>query len=116
MNVQPRHRTLHDRSAAPVAPARTPGAFGRLMRGIRKHPLVTGGLIVLMAAGAGYVVQTRTGGGDGIPIVEPAVRGDVEELVTALGSLTPLKSVDVGAQVSGQLDQLLVQIGDEVEK
>ena len=117
MNVQPRHRTLHDRPAtAPVAPARPPGAFGRLMRGIRKHPFVTGGRIVLMAAGAGYAVQTRTAGDGGTPIVEPAVRGDVEELVTALGSLTPLRSVDVGAQVSGQLDKLLVSIGDEVEQ
>ena len=117
MNVQPRHRTLHDRQpTAPLAPARPPGAFGRLMRRIRKHPFVTGGLIVLMAAGAGYVVQTRTAGNGGTPIVEPAVRGDVEELVTALGSLTPLKSVDVGAQVSGQLVRLLVNIGDEVEE
>jgi macrolide-specific efflux system membrane fusion protein len=84
------------------------------MRSIRRHPLVTTGLIVLMAAGAGYAVQTQTSGGGGVPIVEPAVRGDVEELVTALGSLTPLKSVDVGAQVSGQLAKLLVNIGDEV--
>lgn len=115
MNVQPRLRTVQDRPAAPPPP-RSPGAFGRLMRRIRKHPLVTAGLVVLLAAGAGYVVQTRTAGNGGTPIVEPAVRGTVEELVTALGSLTPLKSVDVGAQVSGQLDKLLVNIGDEVKE
>jgi len=117
MNVQPRHRTLHDRQpTAPVAPPRPPGAFGRLVRRIRKHPIVTAGLIVLIAAGAGYAVQTQTAGSGGTPIVEPAVRGDVEELVTALGSLTPLKSVDVGAQVSGQLSNLTVAIGDTVTK
>jgi macrolide-specific efflux system membrane fusion protein len=114
MNVQPRHRNLQDR--APVAPTRQPGAFGRLMRGFRKHPLVTGGLIVLMAAGAGYVVQSETSGTGGTAIIAPAVRGDIEEVVTALGSLTPLKSVDVGAQVSGQLDKLMVNIGDEVKQ
>ena len=103
MNVQPRHRNLQDRPQAPVAP-RQLGAFGRLMRRIRKHPIVTGGLIVLMAAGAGYVVQTRTAGSGGTPIVEPAVRGDIEEVVTALGSLTPLTSVDVGAQVLDRPD------------
>src|SRR6188474_2242589 len=115
MNVQPRHRNLQDRPPqAPVAP-RQPGAFGRMMRRIRKHPLVTGGLIVLLAAGAGYVLQSETSA-NGTPIVEPAVRGTIEEVVTALGSLTPLKSVDVGAQVSGQLDKLLVNIGDEVKQ
>ena len=117
MNVQPRHRNLQERAptAPPLAPPRQPGALGRMMRRIRKHPFITAGLIVLLAAGAGYVVQTRTAGNGGTPLVEPAARGDVEELVTALGSLTPLKSVDVGAQVSGQLDKLLVQIGDEVK-
>jgi macrolide-specific efflux system membrane fusion protein len=116
MNVQPRHRDLHDRQAPPVAPPRKPGAFGRLTRGFRKHPFLTGGLIVLMAAGAGYFVQSETSGNGGTAIIAPAVVGDVEEVVTALGSLTPLKSVDVGAQVSGQLDKLLVNIGDEVKQ
>jgi macrolide-specific efflux system membrane fusion protein len=86
------------------------------MRRIRKHPIIAAGLVVLIAAGAGYAVQTQTAGGGGTALVEPAVRGDVEELVTALGSLTPLKSVDVGAQVSGQLAKLLVSIGDEVQQ
>lgn len=118
MNVQPRHRNLHERpaTAPPPAPPRQPGAVGRLMRRIRRHPIITAGLVVLIAAGAGYAVQTQTAGGGGTPLVEPAVRGDVEELVTALGSLTPLKSVDVGAQVSGQLAKLLVNIGDEVQQ
>ena len=118
MNVQPRHRNLHERPATAPPPAfpRQPGAVGRLMRRIRKHPIIAAGLVVLIAAGAGYAVQTQTAGGGGTPLVEPAVRGDVEELVTALGSLTPLKSVDVGAQVSGQLAKLLVSIGDEVEQ
>ena len=41
-------------------------------------------------------------------------RGDVEELVTALGTLEPGDYVDVGAQVSGQLTQLHVDVGDSV--
>ena len=43
-------------------------------------------------------------------------RGDVEELVTALGTLEPGDYVDVGAQVSGQLEKLHVDVGDTVEK
>ena len=117
MNVQPRHRNLHERPAtAPSVTPAKPGFFGRFVRRIRKHPLVTAAVVALIAIGAGYVVQTRAGADGGTPILEPAVRGDIEELVTALGSLIPLKSVDVGAQVSGQLDKLLVQIGEEVKQ
>jgi len=43
-------------------------------------------------------------------------RGDVEELVTALGTLEPGDYVDVGAQVSGQLTRLHVDVGDSVEQ
>lgn len=43
-------------------------------------------------------------------------RGDVEDLVTATGTLQPRDFVDVGAQVSGQLKQIHVQIGDKVNR
>jgi macrolide-specific efflux system membrane fusion protein len=40
----------------------------------------------------------------------------VENLVTAIGNLQPLNTVDVGAQVSGQLKTLHVKIGDDTRK
>lgn len=43
-------------------------------------------------------------------------RGDIENLVTATGSLQPRNYVDVGAQVSGQLKTLHVSVGDKVKK
>lgn len=43
-------------------------------------------------------------------------RGDIEETVTAQGKLEPKEFVDVGAQVSGQLLKLHVEIGDHVKK
>ncbi|SDU16521.1 efflux RND transporter periplasmic adaptor subunit [Halopseudomonas salegens] len=43
-------------------------------------------------------------------------RGDVEDSITALGTLEPLNSVDVGTQVSGQLKQLHVEPGDQVSE
>ena len=43
-------------------------------------------------------------------------RGDIELTVTALGNLQPRNYVDVGAQVSGQLEKLHVEIGDEVKE
>lgn len=43
-------------------------------------------------------------------------RGDIENLVTATGTLQPRDYVDVGAQVSGQLKVLHVDIGSEVKQ
>lgn len=49
------------------------------------------------------------------PVTTPVVRGDVEDLVTATGRLRPRNYVDVGAQVSGQLTHIHVEVGDQVE-
>jgi len=49
-------------------------------------------------------------------VTQPVVRGDIENAVTAVGTLEAVKSVDAGAQVSGQLKALHVAIGDTVTK
>jgi macrolide-specific efflux system membrane fusion protein len=46
----------------------------------------------------------------------PVTRGTIEEVVTAQGKLEPKEYVDVGTQVSGQLKQIHVKIGDSVKK
>lgn len=43
-------------------------------------------------------------------------RGGIENVVTATGKLQPREFVDVGAQVTGRLDVLHVEIGDKVKK
>ncbi|MFA5632150.1 MAG: efflux RND transporter periplasmic adaptor subunit [Porticoccaceae bacterium] len=43
-------------------------------------------------------------------------RGDIEDSIGSLGTLEPKDYVDVGTQVSGQLERLHVDIGDQVEK
>ena len=52
---------------------------------------------------------------DVVYTTEPVVRGDIENLVTATGILQPQDYVDVGAQVSGQLKKLHVDVGSEVK-
>lgn len=47
---------------------------------------------------------------------EAVSRGDVEATVVAIGTLQPRESVDVGAQVSGQVTRLHVEPGDQVQK
>lgn len=49
-------------------------------------------------------------------ITQPVTRGDIENAVTAVGTLEAIKSVDAGAQVSGQLKAMHVAIGDIVTK
>jgi membrane fusion protein, macrolide-specific efflux system len=45
-----------------------------------------------------------------------ARRGDLEVTISAAGTLAPKETVEVGAQVSGQLEELFVDVGDEVEE
>ena len=49
-------------------------------------------------------------------ITAPVAKGDVAHTVLASGSLQPLKSVKVGAQVSGEISALYVQIGDQLKQ
>ncbi|MEB0204512.1 efflux RND transporter periplasmic adaptor subunit [Pseudomonas sp. CCC3.1] len=46
----------------------------------------------------------------------PVTRGDIESSVTALGTLQPRQYVDVGAQASGQINTIHVEVGDEVKE
>ncbi|MCY1390288.1 Macrolide export protein MacA [compost metagenome] len=43
-------------------------------------------------------------------------RGNIESSVTALGTLQPRRYVDVGAQASGQIHKIHVEVGDEVKE
>jgi len=72
-------------------------------------------LTVLLAAG-GYWYYTVAANRAPEPIIATATRGEVEDVVTAVGNLTPILTVDVGAQVTGQLQSLQVKIGDDVMK
>ncbi len=74
--------------------------------------------VVLVVAGAGYYAwsQYNHSASTAAVVTQPVVRGDIENAVTAVGTLDSIKSVDAGAQVSGQLKVLHVEIGDKVEQ
>jgi macrolide-specific efflux system membrane fusion protein len=76
-------------------------------------------LLLLIAAGGGIAwvsLKKRTSSSGVTYETAPAARGHIEAIVTAIGTLHPLHSVEVGAQVSGQITKVHVQPGDKVEK
>ncbi|WP_114650145.1 efflux RND transporter periplasmic adaptor subunit [Pseudothauera hydrothermalis] len=75
-------------------------------------------ILSALAAGSGYLVWQHWRGG--VPPAETyqlvaVQRADVEDLVSATGTLQPRDYVDVGAQVSGQLKRFHVEVGSEVQ-
>ena len=72
-----------------------------------------GGLIVLLiviAAAAGGGWYYFRGKADKQPEFQTTkvARGDITQSVTATGDLQPVVTVDIGAQVSGQIKEVLV--------
>lgn len=76
-------------------------------------------VIVLIGLGVGGWIAwsryTSTGTTQAV-VTENVERGDIENSVTASGLLSPIKDVDVGAQVSGQLKSLKVEVGETVKE
>ena len=77
-------------------------------------------LLLLLAIGAGAYAGWRWWSAPSeastAPATQKVVIGDVENSVSALGTLQPQNYVDVGTQVSGQLQTIGVDVGDKVEQ
>jgi macrolide-specific efflux system membrane fusion protein len=74
--------------------------------------------LIALLAGGGYFAWQAWFGDDGTAeslLTAVAQRGDLEDTVTATGTLQPKDFVDVGTQVSGQLKKILVEIGAVVK-
>jgi macrolide-specific efflux system membrane fusion protein len=75
--------------------------------------------VCAVLAGGGYTAwRTWIAAGDPANnlLTATVTRGDIEDSVTATGTLQPKDYVDVGTQVSGQLKKLMVDIGAMVKK
>jgi len=79
----------------------------------RRNALVA---VVLVAAAAGgwYWHSSRETVEQDQPLIVTIGYGDIENTIASAGSLEPSRVVDVGAQVSGQLQRLYVDVGDPV--
>ena len=70
---------------------------------------------ILVVTGAVATVVSRKPAQAAVFATTPVVVADIEETVIAAGSLEASRMVSVGAQVSGQIQSLHVQLGDEVK-
>jgi macrolide-specific efflux system membrane fusion protein len=69
--------------------------------------------VLALAAGGWWWLSGEAEGP--APLTQSIALGDIEDTVSAVGTLQPLQAVDVGAQVSGQLTKLHVTYGERVK-
>jgi membrane fusion protein, macrolide-specific efflux system len=105
----PAERPAPDTTAAPSA---APTTRARTTRG-RKVALLAA---IAIVGGGGYYYWQRSAADDAAdrPLIATAAYGDVENTVASAGNLQPSNTVPVGAQVSGQLRKVHVQVGAQV--
>jgi HlyD family secretion protein len=73
-----------------------------------------GGAVVLVGLGASWFLLS--GGPAHSYLTKPVTRGVLAVTVSATGTLAPRNQVDVGAEVSGRIDKLMVDFNDHVKK
>lgn len=74
-------------------------------------------IVVLLAMGGSYYwLDGDEGVVENQPLLTPVQIADIENTIAATGSLKPFETVEVGAQVTGQLLKLYVEAGDTVEE
>ncbi|MBN9556847.1 MAG: efflux RND transporter periplasmic adaptor subunit [Alphaproteobacteria bacterium] len=83
---------------------------------IRRHRMAAAVLAILVLGLAAYFITGALNSTGEAFVTAPATRGNIENTVTALGNLQPRNYVDVGAQATGQLKKLYVNIGDTVKQ
>ncbi|WP_201527627.1 MULTISPECIES: efflux RND transporter periplasmic adaptor subunit [Psychrobacter] len=88
------------------------------MRKLSKKSAIKWGIIALIVIALGALAYKTFKPKDIQPnyLTAPAEIGDIENNVMASGKVKALNTVDVGAQVSGEVKRLFVAVGDEVQK
>lgn len=88
------------------------------MRKISKNSAIKWGIIALVIIALGVLAYRTLKPKEVTPnyLTATAEIGDIENNVMASGKVKALNTVDVGAQVSGEVTRLFVEVGDEVQK
>ena len=88
------------------------GRLVRVIDALRRRPWAVGGVILLLVVLA--VLFNPFNASKAEIVTAVAGRDDIEQTVLATGVLEPAKLVSVGAQASGQVKKLYVELGDTV--
>jgi macrolide-specific efflux system membrane fusion protein len=114
---------LHQHHAFPHKPHKKPNDMNQASSPVvrKRSPwrLALIALVALAVVGGGVLAWNQYGPGkktESAFITATVQRGSIEDQVSATGSLQPRDYVDVGAQVSGQLRKILVEVGSEVKE
>lgn len=85
---------------------------------MKKKWIIIAALVLAVAGGGGFALWQSSFAAANKPAVltTPVLRGDIEETVVATGTLEPKEIVSVGAQVSGRIETLFVELGQEVKE
>ncbi|MFT5120408.1 MAG: macrolide-specific efflux system membrane fusion protein [Psychrobacter glaciei] len=88
------------------------------MRKISKKAAIKWGVITLIIVALGALAYTFLKPEETTPnyLTATVEVGDIENNVMASGKVKALNTVDVGAQVSGEVKRLYVEVGDEVKQ
>ncbi|MES2626347.1 MAG: efflux RND transporter periplasmic adaptor subunit [Pseudomonadota bacterium] len=81
-----------------------------------KRGLVLVALVVLVGAGWWYWQKTNTVAEEDEPLIATVEIDSIENTIASAGTLKASRLIEVGAQVSGQLQKLHVKVGDVVEE
>ncbi|WP_291841735.1 efflux RND transporter periplasmic adaptor subunit [Maricaulis sp.] len=77
--------------------------------------MAVAGLVVLAAAGWWWMSQGDQASGEVVIETETVSEGEVRRIVSASGAVRALVTVEVGSQLSGQIEALYVDFNDTVE-
>jgi len=81
-------------------------------------PLIKIALLLIIIGAPAYALYSiyAPTSNDEAQLLAPVRRGDIETTIVATGQLEPKRYVEVGAQVSGQVDAIYVEEGDVVSE
>lgn len=86
-----------------------------ILKNIWQYKWIRRGLILFVVCGLVFPFFGRKGGVDGKNFEQTVLeRGTIVERVTATGKIQPINTVSVGTQISGIVEQVLVDYNDEV--
>lgn len=85
-------------------------------RSSRKKTKIAAAVLVIGVAAWWFIGRDDDASAESQPLLATVAMGSIENTIASAGTLKPRDYIDVGAQVSGQLKKLYVEVGDVVEQ